>query len=63
MGNVPASLLSVGTPAQVEQYCRDLFRVAGKGGGFILTSGGFLDDAQPRNVKAMVDSAKKYGRY
>jgi hypothetical protein len=63
MGNVPASLLSVGSPAQVEDYCRDLFRVAGKGGGFILTSGGFLDDAQPANVKAMVASAQKYGRY
>ena len=63
MGNVPASLLSVGSPAQVEEYCRDLFRVAGRGGGFILTSGGFLDDARPANVKAMVDSAKKYGRY
>jgi hypothetical protein len=63
MGNVPASLLSVGSPAQVEEYCRNLFRVAGRGGGFILTSGGFLDDAQPANVKAMIDSAKKYGRY
>ena len=63
MGNVPASLLSVGSPAQVEDYCRNLFRVAGKGGGFILTSGGFLDDARPANVKAMVDSTKKYGRY
>jgi hypothetical protein len=63
MGNVPASLLSVGSPAQVEEYCRSLFRVAGKGGGFILTSGGFLDDAKPANVKAMIDSAKKYGRY
>ncbi len=63
MGNVPASLLSVGSSAQVEEYCRNLFRVAGKGGGFILSSGGFLDDAQPANVKAMIDSAKKYGRY
>jgi hypothetical protein len=63
MGNVPASLLSVGSPAQVEEYCRALFRVAGRGGGFILTSGGFLDDARPANVKAMIDSARKYGRY
>jgi hypothetical protein len=63
MGNVPASLLSVGSPAQVEEYCRNLFRTAGRGGGFILTSGGFLDDARPENVKAMVDSASKHGRY
>ncbi len=63
MGNVPASLLSVGSPAQVEEYCRNLFSVAGKGGGFILTSGGFLDDARAANVKSMIDSAKKFGRY
>jgi uroporphyrinogen-III decarboxylase len=63
MGNVPASLLSVGSPAHVEEYCRNLFRTAGRAGGFILTSGGFLDDARPENVKAMVDSARKYGRY
>ncbi|MBI4295567.1 MAG: hypothetical protein HY667_00470 [Chloroflexi bacterium] len=59
-GNVPSSLLQVGSPQEVEEYCHDLIRVAGKGGGFIMTSSGFIDDASPANVKAMVDSVKKY---
>ncbi|MFC2038842.1 uroporphyrinogen decarboxylase family protein [Chloroflexota bacterium] len=63
MGNVPASLLTVGSPREVENYCRNLFETVGVDGGFILTSGGFLDDASPVNVKAMVDSAKNYGWY
>lgn len=61
MGNVPASLLQVGTPQEVEEYCRDLIKVCGRGGGFILTSGGSTDEAKPENVKAMVGSVKKYG--
>ena len=63
MGNVPASLLQVASPQEVEEYCQKLIKVAGKGGGFILTHGSALDEAKPANVKAMVDSVKKYGWY
>lgn len=35
-GDVPATLLSLGTPEQVETYCRKLIDYVGKGGGFIL---------------------------
>ncbi|MDR1027906.1 MAG: hypothetical protein LBL63_00620 [Clostridiales Family XIII bacterium] len=62
-GNVPASLLWGGSPQEVEDYCKDLIRVCGKNGGFILTSGGSMDDAKPENLKAMIDAAEKYGRY
>ncbi len=60
MGNVPASLLEVGSVSEVEDYCRNLIEVCGKGGGFILTNRGSLDEAKPANVKAMVDSVIKY---
>jgi uroporphyrinogen-III decarboxylase len=60
MGNVPSSLLQVGSPSEVEDYCRNLIKVCGKGGGFILTNGSSIDEAKPANVKAMVDSVKKY---
>ncbi len=63
MGNVPSSLLEIASPQEVEDYCRDLIKVCGKGGGFILTHGSSIDEAKPANVKAMVDSAKKHGRY
>jgi uroporphyrinogen-III decarboxylase len=63
MGNVPLPLLQVGSPQDVEEYCKKLIQVCGKGGGFILANGGGIYDAKPENMKAMVDSAKKYGRY
>ncbi|GAI14617.1 unnamed protein product [marine sediment metagenome] len=64
MGGPPHSLLQNGTPQQVEEYCRDLIETVGKGGGFILTSStGLTHEARPENVRAMVESARKYGRY
>jgi|WetSurMetagenome_2_1015567.scaffolds.fasta_scaffold51252_1 hypothetical protein len=64
-GNVPASLLTVGSPQDVEDYCRKLIQVCGKDGGFILSASTINppDAAKPANIKAMIDSAKKYGRY
>jgi uroporphyrinogen-III decarboxylase len=59
MGNVPSSILQVGSPQDVDDYCRNLIKVCGKGGGFILTNGSSIDEAKPENVKAMVDSVKK----
>jgi uroporphyrinogen-III decarboxylase len=63
MGNVPLSLLQVGSPTEVEDYCKKLIKVCGKNGGFILANAGGIFDAKPENMKAMVDAAEKYGRY
>ena len=62
MCSVPASLLQVGSPQEVEEYARKLIEVGGKGGGFILTNG-TADYAKPENIKAMADAVRKYGRY
>jgi len=59
-GNVPSSLLQLGSPQQVDEYCKTLIQVCGKSGGFILTHGSVIDQAKPENVKAMIDSVKKY---
>jgi len=61
MGNVPPSLLQVASPSEVEEYCGKLIKVCGKGGGFILAPGSSTDEAKFANMKAMVDSTKKYG--
>ncbi len=61
MGDVPARLLKLGTTQTVEQYCRKLIDIVGKGSGFILSCGCDLPvDAKFENVKAMVDTAKNY---
>jgi uroporphyrinogen-III decarboxylase len=62
-GNVPTSLLVVGTPQAVKEYCRSLIEVCGKGGGFILTGGANLDKGKPENLRAMIEAVKEYGIY
>ena len=63
IGNVPSSMLKLGTPDEVKDYCKKLIDTVGKGGGFIMGNGAFFDEAKPENVKAMVDCTKEYGRY
>ncbi|MEK7353561.1 MAG: uroporphyrinogen decarboxylase family protein, partial [Chloroflexota bacterium] len=62
-GGVPPTLLQVGSPQDVEEHCKKLIKVVGKDGGFILSAGSSIDYAKPANIKAMVDTVKKYGRY
>jgi uroporphyrinogen-III decarboxylase len=59
-GGVPPTLLQAGSPQDVEEHCKKLIQAVGKGGGFILGAGSAIDYAKPENVKAMVDSVKKY---
>ena len=62
-GNVPISLLGVGTPDEVKDYCQKLIDTAGKGGGFIMCSGAVIDEAKTENVRAMIEFSKEYGVY
>jgi uroporphyrinogen-III decarboxylase len=60
-GDVPASLLTLGTPDDVREYCQKLIDEVGKGGGFILTTGCECPvDAKFENVKMMINVAKTY---
>ncbi len=60
-GDVPASLLSLGKPEEVEEYCKRLIDEVGDGGGFMLTTGCECPiDVKPENLRAMVDTGKSY---
>ena len=63
MGNVPSSLLQVGSTQEVEDYCKWLIDVVGKGGGFIMHPRSSIDEAKPENLKTMFECTKEYGRY
>ncbi|MBI2849693.1 MAG: hypothetical protein HYX80_01460 [Chloroflexi bacterium] len=64
MGNVPIQMLQMGSTQDVDEYCKKLITVVGKNGGFILRcSTDYTQEAKPENVKAMIDSVNKYGRY
>ena len=60
-GDVPAALTSLGSPEEVEDYCKKLIDVVGEGGGFILSTGCTCPaDCKLENLRAMVDTAKNY---
>jgi Uroporphyrinogen decarboxylase (URO-D) len=60
-GDVPASLLTLGTPEKVREYCQRLIDEVGRDGGFLLTTGCECPvDAKFENVKMMIDVAKNY---
>ena len=63
LGNMPSSMLNLGTPQDVRNYCKKLIDTVGKGGGYIMANGAFFDHAKMENVKAMVDFTKEYGVY
>jgi len=62
-GNVPASLLKAGTPAEVVDYVKGLVDNVAGDGGFILSTGAVLDDAQAENLHAMIETGKEFGKY
>jgi Uroporphyrinogen decarboxylase (URO-D) len=62
-GDVPLSLLQLGTPKQVTEYCRQLIEDVAPGGGYVLDAGAALDEAEDANVRAMIRAAREYGAY
>lgn len=62
-GNVPGSMLKTSTPDKVEAYVRDLIEKVAGDGGYMLTSGAVIDDAEEENIRRMIEAGKKYGKY
>jgi ABC-type branched-subunit amino acid transport system ATPase component len=62
-GNVPSSMLSMGTPQQVKDYVKNILDSCAPGGGYIVSNGAFFDEAKAANVHAMVDFTVEYGVY
>jgi hypothetical protein len=60
-GNVPLSLLQLGTPDEVTAYCRGLIDAVGLDGGFILDAGAVIDQAKEENLLAMIGAAREHG--
>ncbi|MFC1928947.1 uroporphyrinogen decarboxylase family protein [Chloroflexota bacterium] len=63
IGGVPIAMLQTASPQEVEEHCKELIKACGKGGGFMLSCCSNLSDAKPANIRAMVDSVVKYGKY
>jgi MtaA/CmuA family methyltransferase len=64
MGNIdPSDPLCFGTPEQVDEQCKNIIWKT-KGHGLFLSSGCAMGmNTKPENLRAMVQSAAKYGQY
>ena len=60
-GNVPGSLLIAGSPAEVDEYVKQLIADVAGDGGFLLTPGVVTNEAKPECMQAMIDAGKRYG--
>jgi uroporphyrinogen-III decarboxylase len=59
--DVHPTLLSLGKPEDVENYCKKLIDEVGKDGGLILSTGCTVPGAvKPENFKAMIETGKHY---
>jgi hypothetical protein len=59
--DVHATLLSLGKPEDVENYCKKLIDEVGGDGGLILTTGCTVPGAvKPENFRAMIETGKTY---
>ncbi|MFX0100485.1 MAG: uroporphyrinogen decarboxylase family protein [Candidatus Hodarchaeota archaeon] len=65
IGNVDCSrLLPYGTEQEVMETVKNCIRDAGPDGGYILSPPtDIIDSCNPRNIKTMIDTLHKYGKY
>jgi uroporphyrinogen-III decarboxylase len=62
-GNVPASLIITGSPADVKAYSKKLIEDCAPGGGYMLEAGALADNPKLENIRAMLEAVKEYGVY
>ncbi len=62
-GNVPVSLLKTATPEEIKEHVKRLIDDVAGDGGYILSTGAVLDDAQAENLRALIEAGKQYGKY
>jgi uroporphyrinogen-III decarboxylase len=62
-GNVPTSLICAGTPGEIKEHCRNLIKVCGKNGGYILTGGAQVHNTAAENLQALIEAVRLYGVY
>jgi len=61
-GDVPAGMLVMEGPKEVDAYCRRLITEVGRDGAFILGAGCEIPaDAKPENVWTLIRAAERYG--
>jgi uroporphyrinogen decarboxylase len=64
IGNVSVDRLSQGTPEEIDEIVKNCIKVAGPGGGYMISSSNSIPRyARAENVKAMAKAIDKYRHY
>ncbi|MEM2294588.1 MAG: uroporphyrinogen decarboxylase family protein, partial [Nitrososphaerota archaeon] len=63
-GGIPNWVLSVGTPEDVQHYCKKVIDVLASDGGYIMDASAIIqNDAKIENIKAMTEFTRRYDVY
>jgi hypothetical protein len=62
-GNIPSSMVVTAAPSEVKEYCRNLIKTCGNGGGYMLAAGCVPDNPKLENLRAMLAAVDEYGVY
>ena len=54
--------MKAGTPQQVEDCVKSLIDTVGQDGGYALSNGAVMDDAEPENLHALFRAGREYGK-
>ena len=64
LGGMPISMLMAATPGEIRDYTRRVCQVAGKGGGFIMTTDiGEMEGCDTALIKVWMDATREFGVY
>jgi uroporphyrinogen-III decarboxylase len=64
LGGMPAIMLMSATPGEIRDHTRKLCQMAGKGGGFIMTTDiGELEGCDPALIEVWMDATREFGVY
>ena len=63
-GGIPNTLLSLGKPDEVRQYCKKVIEGVAQDGGYIMDASAIVqNDASVENMRALTDATREYGVY
>ena len=63
-GGIPNTILAIGTPDDVREYCKKVIDGVAREGGYIMDASAIMqNDTKIENMKALTDFTREYGVY
>ncbi len=63
-GGVPNAILALGSPQDVQDYCKNIIDTIARDGGYIMDASAIMqNDTKVENIKALTNFTREYGVY